>query len=235
MTQNTKKQTHKKTGLLNKCIKTILVIAALTGLLAALLLYIPDCYSPSKPPADSNEVCKYLTHHLSPQFYNGIQKGGQFNLVIDQAGINDVIAQAGWPRISGHFTFQCPQVFFTPGKIILIDKIIYNNIESIVTVVGSSSIGKNQMMSLSATKVTIGALNVSTIARIVAKAIHKKQQSKQPLETEINKILQLNIMDSLLYNKPFDPVFKIADKTIRIKAIELKQYQMIATLEAMDE
>ena len=156
-------------------------------------------------------------------------------MVIDQAGINDVIAQAGWPRISSNFTFQCPQVFFTPGKIILIDKVIYNNFETIVTVVGNASFDKTNMMSLAATKVTIGALNISAIARIVAKTIHKKQQNKQPLETEINKMLQLNIMDSLLYNKPFDPVFKIADKIIRIKAIELKQYQLIATLEATDE
>jgi hypothetical protein len=78
-------------------------------------------------------------------------------------------------------------------------------------------------MNLNVTKMKVGALNVTLIARLMAQRSYSQVLS----DPSINRAdIRTKIVASLLNDEPFEPVFTIEDKKVRIKSIKILEGKM---------
>jgi uncharacterized protein YpmS len=202
------------------------VIAAILIVVFALLLHSPAYYKPLDF-ADSKEVSLYLTHELLPALYNGAQSQEPFELVVTQSGINDVVARFEWPRDLGNIRFSAPMVFFAPDSIVLMGTVLMEGVEFVVTVVAEPSLDAKGLLNLQVVSVKIGAVDITPLAGVLAKRICQQQFAAAGIGAED---LQAQIAASLLDGEPFEPVFKIEDKKVRVEKIKIEQKKLTISL-----
>ena len=70
-------------------------------------------------------------------------------------------------------------------------------------------------------------MNITPLARIAAKRMYAQQVATVQVDTEA---LQTKIVASLLNDEPFDPVFKIDDRKVRIEKITIEKEKLSAHL-----
>ena len=195
-------------------------------ILLGLLLYTPGRYHPAAP-ANTKSESKYLTHVLGPQFYNGAQRAEPFELVVTQAGINDIIAHSGWPRSYGETTFCEPAVLFEADGIVLMGTVDMKGVGFVVTIVVNPHLDDKGLLKLRVGKLKIGAMNVTFPARIIAERMYEQRVAAGPVDlTDI----RARIAASLLNEEPFDPFFKAEDKYVRLEKITLEKEKLILRL-----
>jgi len=202
-----------KLGLLT----TVSLIVTLT-ITAILLLHKPSDYQPPRTIED-RQVSKYLTHVISQDLYNGAQAGEPFDLVVTEEGIADVIARSGWPKQVGEALFAVPEVKFLPDNIIIRGLVNIDKVELFVVIEGTSFIDRQGLLYLHVTKVKIGAVSVTTVARMVAGAIYNDESTHRQLDRDD---WRTKIMTALLQDKPFEPVFEIDDAKVRIDNVKIE-------------
>ena len=96
----------------NIYIVVVCVVCALgLGGVWVLLGRSPRTYRPITA-ANPHEVSPYLTHKLGPDFYNQVQWNEPFELVIEQDGLNDILARQTWPQQFGDVAVAKPAVRF---------------------------------------------------------------------------------------------------------------------------
>jgi len=200
----------------------LLVDLAIVIIILILLLYKPARYNRPKAVHGRYES-QYLTNVLSPQLYNGVQRQEPFELTVTQEGINDIIARSKWPKQSGGFRFSAPEVLFIPGRILLMGTIAVTGVELVVTVVGEPAIDENGFLNLRVTKLKIGAMNVTPIARVIAKRMYAQRLAAADIDTED---LGAKIVASLLNNEPFEPAFEIEGKRVRMEKMIIEQKKL---------
>ena len=203
---------------------------AVTAVSFVLLLYKPGRYDPPEVvPAgnEQREVSPYLTHELLPQLYNGAQLEEPFDLVITQEGINDIVARSKWPKRSDGISFSAPEVLFVPGSIVLMGTASFKGVGLVVTVVAEPRVDKDGLLNLRVAKVKIGAMNITLVAKLIA----KKMYAQRLATTDINiEDLRAQIATSLLNDEPFEPVFKIEDKKVQAKKITIHDEKLTIRL-----
>lgn len=211
-----KQRHHRRYAL--KLTLLILVTAAVTLTAAAvLLLHKPSDFE--QPQAiDDKEVSKYLTHVISQDLYNGAQQGEPFDLVITQEGIGDIIARSGWPKQVGEASFAVPEVKFEPDGIQLRGMVSLDTVELFVVIEGTAYINGQDLLHLDVTRVKIGAVNVTAIAKLVTAAIYNNEATRRQLEEDD---WRAKIMAALLQDKPFEPVFEIDEAKVRIQKVKI--------------
>ena len=204
----------------------LLIDLAVVVIIAVLLLYKPAHYNPdniSLAGENHRQVSPYLTHKLSPQFYNGMQRGEPFELVVTQAGINDIIRRSGWPKESGGVWFWAPEMLFEDDGIVLRTMANIKGVEFVVTFVINPSFDQNGLLNLQVTKVKVGAMNITLLAKVVAKRMYQQQLASLGDDRDQ---LSVKIAASLLNDEPFEPVFSIEDKKVRAEKITLEQERL---------
>jgi hypothetical protein len=202
------------------------VVSAIVVIVFALLLHRPAYYKPLDF-ADSKEVSLYLTHELLPELYNGAQLQEPFNLVVTQSGINDIVARFEWPQEFGSVRFSAPMVFFAPGSIVLMGTVLMEGVEVVGTVVAEPSLDAKGLLNLQVVGVKIGAVDITPLARVLAKRICQQQFAAAGIGAED---VQAQIAASLLDGEPFKPVFKIEDKKVRVEKITIEQKKLTIRL-----
>ena len=222
---------------------------AVTAVSFVLLLYKPGRYDPPEVvPAgnEQREVSPYLTHELLPQLYNGAQLEEPFDLVITQEGINDIVARSKWPKRSDGISFSAPEVLFVPGSIVLMGTASFKGVGLVVTVVAEPRLDEEGLLNLRIAKVKVGAMNITFLARAIVKKMYLERlvakdtdavESKPPEATAAPSVRAPNGVDtgtqiaaSLLNNEPFEPVFKVEDKKVRVKKITIMQGKLTVRL-----
>lgn len=197
-----------------------LVIAGIMAIVVcALLLYRPAYYNPPDF-VNGKEVSPYLTHDLSPQFYNGVQMREPFDLYVSQEGINDVIGRSKWPRETDGIRFSAPEVFFVPERIMLVGTAAVGEVEFVVTVVAEPAFDEDGLLNLRVGKVRIGAVNITPIARMVARRVYQRRRAEDGAGAEN---LRAKIAASILNNEAFEPVFEVEDKKVRAEKITISE------------
>jgi len=209
-----------------------LIDLAIAIVLLVLLLYRPGRYKPYKVAPISGtkgEVSPYLTHDLLPQLYNGAQRREPFDLVVIQEGINETIARYKWPQESEGIIFSAPIVLFVPESIILMGTANIKGVDLVITIVAEPVIDEDGLLLLDVTKVKIGAMNITPLAKLLGKRMYAERLATMPVDT---KDLRTKIAASLLNDEPFEPVFYVpdADKKVRVEEIFITQGQLIARL-----
>lgn len=191
-----------------------------------LLLYKPAGFTPPQI-TNSKEVSKYVTHVLSPQFYNGVQREEPFELVIPQNRTKDIVELTKWPKESDSVMFSAPKVFFVPDSIVLMGTAAASGVEFVVTVAIKPSMDEEGLLNLRVAKVKIGAMNITPLVKAVAKRMYQQQLATTDIHRED---IGAQIVASLLNNEPFEPVFRVEDKRVRIEKITIMQKKLVIRL-----
>jgi hypothetical protein len=196
----------------------------------ALLLHKPGSYDPADPNSaglERGQVSPYLTHELSPQFYNGTQRGEPFDLMITQKGINEIVAGWGWPRMSEGVMLYAPAVIFVPGSVVLMGTANVKGVEFIVTIVLKPSIDERGFSHLLVAEVKVGAMNITWLAKPMARKMYAQRAASLPADA---KSFYGKIAASVLNDEPFEPVFEVDDRRVRVEAITVYQQKLTARL-----
>ncbi|MBA7636447.1 hypothetical protein ES703_44067 [subsurface metagenome] len=214
------------------CCLAALLAVVITILL--LLLHRPGRYNPPEV-VDEKRVPTYLTHHLGETINNGLQQDDPFDLPVDQHKMNEVIAwqhKHKWSKQFGDLAYSAPEVFFATDTITLMGAVTVAGREIVVTVVGKPKLDQKGLLNLNLTKVKIGAVNITPIARIIAKAAYRKRLETRPMDKDD---IRAKIWPSLLNNKPFDPVFRVKDvyqekRNVRLKKLTIEPQKLTLRL-----
>ncbi len=204
-----------------------LIVAAV---IIGLLLHEPRGYDPmdfASAGYEPGQVSPYLTHELSPRFYNGTQRGEPFDLVITQKGINEIIAGWGWPKMAQGVMLYSPAVLFKPGSALLMATANVRGAEFVVTIEIEPKIDEKGLLTFHISKVKIGAMNITPLAKITAKKMYLQKIAHLTIDKEA---VQTKIAESLLNDAPFEPVFKVDDRKVRIDKITVSKEKLTAHL-----
>lgn len=196
----------------------------------ALLLYRPGRYEPTDRDSiglDDGQVSPYLTHELSPQFYNGAQRGEPFDLVVTQKGLNEIVAGWGWPRMSEGVMLYAPAVVFVPDAVVLMGTANVKGVEFVVTIVLKPSIDERGLSHLLVAEVRVGAMNITPLAKMMARRMYAQSVASMPPDT---KSFYGRIVASLLNDEPFDPLFEVDDRKVRIERITVQEQKLTTRL-----
>ena len=201
----------------------LVVYLVVLVVVALLFLHKPSYFKPSKV-AGSREVSTYLTHELSPRFYNGVQLREPFSLVVHQNRLNDAIARSGWLKESDGNGFSTPMVFFVKDRIVLVTSKTVMGAELVVIIESEASIDKKGLLNLDVTRVKVGAVTVTFIAKMMAKRKYAQSLAETSIDMED---LGVRIAASFLGAEPFEPVFEVEDDKVRIKGITISQGKLL--------
>ncbi|MFC1634667.1 hypothetical protein ACFL5Z_07470 [Planctomycetota bacterium] len=220
----------RKNTRLKKLIIWLSIDLVVVAVLLTLLLHTPSRYTPADIDSfdhDPGQVSPYLTHELSPQFYNGAQRGEPFELVITQKGINEIVAGWGWPRMSEGALLYAPAVLFVPNSVVLMGTVSIKNVEFVVTIALEPKINEEGLANLRVTEVKVGAMNITPLAKLVAKKMYAKRINTAHVDT---KAIEAKIAASLLNGESFEPVFEVDKRKVRIEKIDVDKEKLTARL-----
>lgn len=182
----------------------------------------PGAYQPPTPD-DPKEISPYLTHKLGPDFFNQVQLDEPFNLQVEQAGLNDILSRMPWPQPMGEAMFSRPVVIFAEQAVYLMGTLEYKGFSSVLTIRALPLMTADKL-NLNIRSVHLGMLPVgAVVSKLAQKAIEDNQASFEG-EPQARQMAQ-----AIIQNEPFDPVFAIRDKKVRVCQFALKPGMLTLT------
>jgi len=221
-----KKKKSRRRKLLYWLVADALVVAVVVGL----LLHKPSRYhpaAPAEPNASGERVHPYLTHDLMPQLYNGAQSQRPFELQVLDSALNEAIAQAKWPQESDGVTFSAPEVLFQPDRIVLMGTADIQGAELVITIELGPQLSEAGLLSISLETVKIGAMNITPLAKMIAKQKYQEYLETVPVDTEN---INAKLAAALLNEESFEPVFEVEDKWVRLERLTIMSGKLAAHL-----
>ncbi len=191
-----------------------------------LVTHRPKYYAPLRI-ADQNQISTYLSHYLMPTIYNNSQLDDPFEVVITEEGLNDIIARWRQPIKFNNITFTDPQAIFTQSQIILMATARTRFANPILTVRITPAINSFSQLNVHVDGVSLGAAGITTLTKSMGNKAFTDWLAFTG--TEPNNIIA-QVCRSLLSDEPFDPVFKVDDKSLRICKIKLEKKKITALL-----
>jgi len=191
-----------------------------------LLLYRPAGYKPVLFGVDGNDpghVDRYFTY-LSSEIYNGAQTRRPFDLVVLEDGINRAIGPQRWSDPSGEAVFFAPRATFSPEGVVLMGTAELKGASFVVTVGIEPKVNEQGLLALHVTQVKVGALNLTPLARMLARRMYAQRLATAPIDTED---IRTHIAGSLLDDKAFMPVLLVRDRRVRLEAVRLQKGQVV--------
>jgi len=195
----------------------LLVDLAIAAVIFALLLYTPAGYDPADVGYKPGQIHPYLTY-LSSEIYNNAQLREPFEVVVIESKLNEAIVS--WSQMSDSIIISSPVIHFRPGCIELLVLADMKGVEFVVTIGLEPRIDETGLLNLKVTKVKVGAMNITPLARFVAERMYTQQLMETPIDTGD---WRAKVAASLLNGEPFDPVFIVEDKQILLKKITLAE------------
>jgi len=214
--------------------KLIILLAVdlfVAAIFITMLLYRPGRYHPPQP-ANNNEVSPYLTHELLSELYNNAQEDGPFEVVIEQAGINDAIARAKWPVIFDDVIFETPQVFFTPENILIMGPVKLKGVEFVITAKIHPRLDEQGLLHLNVESMKVGVMNLTIVAKIIGQKMYQHRMSMADIYTTD---LRSRIAGALFDKRPFLPVLKIARRKVQIDEINIESARLTVGFNPVNE
>jgi len=207
----------KKTKL-KKCFWPVILIVLIVFMSALVFItHRPRRYAPIRV-ADHNQASRYLTNQLLPTIYNNSQLGKPFEVVITQDGLNDILARWPHPIKLQNIVLTDPQVLLLPQQIILMATTNLETVDLVLAIELNPTITPQGLMNLHINTVTLGAVNITAVARLIGDKAYLSWMSSTG--TDPNSIVA-RVCRSLLNNEPFEPAFEIGDESWRISKMEV--------------
>ena len=186
-----------------------------------LLFHTPARYHPVTPPdtnANSDRVHPYIHRDLASTLYNGAQSQRPFDMEVLDSALNEAIALAKWPQESDGVTFTAPEVLFQPGRIVLMGTANIEGAELVVTIELEPRLDDAGQLSIGVATVKIGAMNITPLAKMIAK--QKYQEYLETVPTDTSDI-RARLAAALLNEESFEPVFEVEDKWVRLDRVSV--------------
>jgi uncharacterized protein YpmS len=120
-----------------------------------------------------------------------------------------------------------PAVLFVPGAVVLMGTADIKGVEFIITIELEPKINEQGLLNLRVAKVKVGAMNITPLAKMMAKKMYIQRINALDVDTEA---VQTKIVASLLTDEPFEPVFRIDDKKVRIEKITVAKEKLLLRL-----
>jgi uncharacterized protein YpmS len=198
------------------------------AVVAVLLLHKPSGYNPAGPAGpdpNGEQVSPYLYRDLSSKFYNDAQRQRPFEMVVLDKALNEAISRLKWPQETGGVALSAPQVLFTPGHIVLMGTTAVEGADFVLTIELGPRMNDQGHLNLVVEKVKVGALNVTPLAKMMAKRMYRERIESAPVDMQD---LRTKIAASLLNEEPFEPTLKVEDKWVRLKGFDLVDGKLTA-------
>jgi len=195
-----------------------------------LLHHAPARYRPAAPPPDDpngRRVHPYIAHELMPTLYNNSQDRKPFEMEVDEQSLNEAIAQTRWREESGGIRLSSPAIAFVPGRVVLMATADIEGADFVVTVEIGPQILEDGRLNLVVEKVKIGVINITPVAKWRGAKMYQEQVEAGGVDTED---WRTKIAASLLNEEPFEPVFPVDDKWVRLTGVDIVQGKLIARL-----
>jgi len=190
------------------------IILILPAVIVFLLTRTPVYYKPLEP-LNRAEVSPYLTNYIAPEIHNKSQLGEPFELVITEAGLNDIIARGPWSLAPGGVTITRPATLLSEGRIFVMATVKYGRVPVVLTIIINPAIDEAGLLSINLERVTAGVFDITHFA---------KEPAEEIIAAGIGKIDSTwadNLTAALLENKPFEPVFTAYDNEVRLTGIDI--------------
>jgi hypothetical protein len=191
-----------------------------------LITHRPKNYAPLRR-ADQRQISIYLSNYLMPTIYNNSQLDDPFEVVITEEGLNDIIARWRQPIKFNNITFTDPQAILTQNQIILMATARTRFANPILTVRITPATNSFSQLNTHVDSVSLGAAGITTLTKSIGNKVFTDWLAFTG--TEPNDIAA-QVCRSLLNDEPFDPVFKVGDKSLRICKIKLEKKKITALL-----
>jgi hypothetical protein len=198
---------------------------AVAAVVIGLLVYRPSRYRPVVPPPnpDGETVHPYLQRDLGSTFYNEAQKRRTFEMVVLDGKLNEAISNQRW--MSEGVMLVAPQVFFVPGRVILMGTADVEGAKFIVSIELAPQINEQGLLDLPVEKIKVGAMNVTPLARMMARKMYQEQVQTNAVDV---KNIGTKIAASLLNGEPFDPVVEVDDAWVRLRSLTITDGKLTA-------
>lgn len=191
--------------------------------------YQPKAYHPTAP-SNPQQISPYLTHKLGPDFFNQVQLDKPFILEIEQDGLNDILSREPWPQPLGDAMFGDPVIIFNEGSISLMGTLEYKGVSSVLTMQSEPFQTPQGQISLNIRSIHLGILPIKTlVAKLAQKAF---QDNIDAFEGEPEAKA---ITESIIKNGPFDPVFSISGRKVKISHFTLQSKLLTVTCVPLPE
>jgi hypothetical protein len=208
----------KKRSRLKRLVIWLFIDLTVVAAVIILLLYRPGRYDPlSDAGFKPGQVSPYLTL-FTASVYNGVQLKEPFDVNVSEEEINDIIAHGGldwdWPLENDGVMLYAPAAVLEPGMVVLMGTANIRGMEFVVTIKLEPIIDENGLLNLTVGKLKIGAMNITPIAKMMAKKMYAEQVADVPMDEDS---WQTKIVASLLNDEPFEPVFPTGDEKVRVR------------------
>jgi len=192
-----------------------IVLAFACAILATFLFLLNSEYSkPPELPVDNNEVSRYLTHSLAPEFFNGINKGDKFTLRIHQSGFCDILNKQQWPLEIGKILIKWAKLEILDGKIRIICSIEAFSIDTTFRTDVSTTIDNAGKMQISLSETRAGKLPANFLINKMLKKYYSTIMDAQIVDS-----LETKLLESIIEGKKFSPKFDLYGRSIVIEKI----------------
>jgi len=101
---------------------------------------------------------------------------------------------------------------------------VIKGIKLVVTAALEPEMNEDGLLNLKVDKAKLGAMNITPLARMIAKRKYTQRLATMPVDTEH---WRTKIAGSLLNDEPFEPVFPIEDKKVRLEQITIEKKKLI--------
>lgn len=197
------------------------IVLVTATILILLIAYNPQSYKPVIP-ANPKEVSPYLTHKLGPDFYNNVQLDEPFELLVDQAGLNDIFSHADWPLAVDGFSIYTPMVQFSPERSMLMAQVDYKGFSTILSIIGKPALDADGKLNLHIQSVYLGALPVTPLAQRLARKY--VADNFDTAEADDNDP-EAQVIEAVAANQGFDPILYISGHAARITGLTIEPAQ----------
>jgi uncharacterized protein YpmS len=191
-----------------------------------LVTHRPGNYAPLRI-ADQTQISIYLSHYLIPTIYNNSQLDAPFEVVITEEGLNDTIARWRQPIKFNNITLTDPQAILTQKQIILMATARTRYANLVLTIRITPAINYFGQLNIHVDSVSLGAAGITTLTKSMGSKAFADWLAFTG--TKPNDIAA-QLCRSLLNDEPFEPVFKIGDKSLRIYKIKLEKKKITVLL-----
>lgn len=196
------------------------------GILLVGISYTPKKYNP-KQPIDPEVVSPYLTHKLGPDFYNNVQLDRPFELIVDQAGLNDILSRHPWPMDFDGISFSMPTLIFTEQSLTLMTSIDVKGFSTVLSIYALPVLSDQGTLNMNIQTVSLGAIPITPIAKMIAEKIASQSFDSSNSSDDLTE----QIIKALISNNEFKPVFTCDDHAVRVVELELQAGQAHLKLE----
>lgn len=219
----------RKKSRLKRLICWLLVDLVVAILLFGLLIHRPERYRPlSSAGFTPGQISPYWLQ-LSSKIYNGGQLGEPFDVEVSEAGINDMLARENYVWEHDGVVLYAPAAVLTPGRAVLMGTANLRGMEFVITIELEPKINEEGLLHLAVAKLKIGAMNITPIAKMMARKMYTDRLDTVEIDTEA---WQTKVAGSLLNDDAFEPIFPISlpvdkeDIHVRVEKVSIKKGKM---------